>query len=655
LPSTFQSGVIASCSLSDKEWVSIAKVSIVRTPVDIRLLYPPLGMAYITGHLKSLGHEVKQVDLAAEMRLDLRSRLALAECSRTNRVMLKLLFMEEYPVSAEEIHRDLLTPEVRHVSILPSDFSAEEAARTTKQISDVSKDCFNRIKQTKADIIGFNVTWDSTLLSLVVAKNLKRNDKDLRIVFGGPDCSELFRGKLFSHLGYCDAVVTGEGERTVGDLVSIWDKGKGNLRKVKGCMIRENGRVVNNVDPDLIPYLDNLSFPDYEDLTLRNYTAFYALPILTSRGCRYKCTFCVDRSAVWKGTYRERSIENVTREIVHLYEKYGVKTLYFCDSALNPSLKRLDALCSGLAEARKRTGEEILWGGDIRVTPLTKEILQKMGDVGCKYLMFGAESASPRILRSMRKGATKERMAEAFKWAKEAGIWVFTYWMVGYPGEKGDDLLESMEFLVENNENIDEACVAPCEVGYGSDLYQKSRLLGIRFQKSSIRLRKELIGLDKYSNGYKTWVDKSSLNTPMERLYRRTIFEAVARSLGYPSNWAIWPPMPPIDNLDPKDIPIAEKYALSKLETALGQQELRVIPESTNEPRMVTTFQLHALELADGNRSIDDISHIIQERDRREEPIAEILAQCLRSMADMVRAEIVKLNTHQESHTTRNL
>ncbi|WXG42497.1 MAG: radical SAM protein [Promethearchaeati archaeon SRVP18_Atabeyarchaeia-1] len=635
----------SSLPLRLKELVRITVISVVRAPVDIRLLYPPIGMAYVTSYLKSRGHSVKQMDLAAEMRLDLRSRLALAECSRTSRVLLKIIFRERYPVSAEEVHRDLMTPEVRHVSILPSDYSIEDAASTIQHISDLVKDCSNRIMRTKADAIGFHVTWDSTLLSLLVAKNLKDRDKDLRIVFGGPDCSRLFRGKLISHLGYVDAVVTGEGEKTTGDLLDAWDKGHSAPKRMKGCLTNIDGRVVDNGEPDLASNLDALPFPDYSDLPLRSYTAFYALPLLTSRGCRYNCTFCVDRLAVWNGTYRERSIDNVVKEIVQLHQRYEVRTLYFCDSSLNPTLQRLTGLCDGIAEAERITGDEILWGGDIRASPLTRAALQKMHDVGCRYLMFGAESASPQILRSMGKGVTAERMAEVFKWAREAGIWVFTYWIVGYPGEKGDDLMESMKFLVENSENIDEACVAPCEVGYGSELYRRRGEFKVKFLKSAINLRKELMVLEKHSRGYKVWVDQSGTNTPIDRLYRRTIFEALARSLGYPSNWAVWPPMPPIGKLNPNDVPVADEYIVHRIEGKMSEEEIYIESKSTMESMKASLQQLQILELCDGTRSIGEISGVIHGRGKTKMSLNETIEDSSRILGEMVRREIIRLRT----------
>jgi hypothetical protein len=621
----------------------ITKVTLVRTPVDIRLLYPPIGMAYISGYLKSIGYEAKQVDVAAEEKLDLRLKLGLAECSRTNRVMLKILFMDEYRVTPEEIHKDLMTPEVKHVSILPSDYGVEDLDKVLKSTLNLTERSVSRIRQTSGiDVVGFHLTWDSSLLSLLVARKLKEIDKDLLIVFGGADCSKSFRGKLISHLGFVDAVVTSEGEKTFGELLHAWKNAKKNLN-IKGCIISAKGKVIDFGDPELLSDLDSLPFPDYSDLPLRNYTAFYALPVLTSRGCRYRCSFCVDRAAVWNRSYRERSIGNVVKEILYLYDEYAVKALYFCDSSLNPTLQRLNKLCDGFNEISRKIGKELYWGGDIRATPLSRSTLKRMHEVGCRFLMFGAESGSQQILNSMRKGVTTKNMADAFRWAKEVGIWVFTYWIVGYPGETGEGLYESIRFLTENTENIDEACVAPCEVGYGSELYEKRRIFKIKFLKSEIGLIEELARLEQYSRGYKAWIDESKTNTPTERLYRRMIFEAIARSLGYPSNWAIWPPMPPIDKLKLTDVPVTEPYAVHKVESISNEEEFYIIPESTMESKRVSPLELQMLKLCDGTKSVQEISRIIHERTQNERNRDQIQEDCQRILADMARIEVIKL------------
>jgi hypothetical protein len=601
-------------------------------------------MAYITGYLRSIEYDVKQIDTAAEEKLDLRSKLGLAECSRTNRVMLKILFMDDYKVSPEEIHRDLMTSEVKHVSILPSDYSVDDIDKVLKSIANLTERCANRIRQTSGiDVIGFHVTWDSTLLSLLVAKKLKENDKDILVILGGPDCSRSFRGKMIPHLGFVDAVATGEGEKSIGDLLEAWKNNKNP--GIRGCIISKKGKVIDYGEPEFISDLDTLPFPDYAGLPLRNYTAFYALPILTSRGCKYRCSFCVDRAAVWNMTYRERSIGNVVKEILHLYEEYKVKAIYFCDSSLNPTLQRLNKLCGGLDEVRQKIGRELSWGGDIRATPLSRSTLKRMHDVGCRYLMFGAESGSQKILNSMHKGVTVRNMADAFKWAKEAGIWVFTYWIVGYPGEVAEDLYKSMRFLIGNNENIDEACIAPCEVGYGSELYEKSKALKIKFLRSDILLRKELARFEKYTRGYKAWIDESNTNTPTERLYRRIVFEAIARSLGYPSNWAIWPPMPAIDKLEPSDFPIAEPYSVHIVESASNVEETYVVPESTMESRRVSPLDLQILRLCDGTKSVQEISNAIYQGTQSDKTLTQILEECQRALADMARIEVIRLRT----------
>nr|MDO8097946.1 radical SAM protein [Candidatus Njordarchaeota archaeon] len=611
------------------------------------MLYPPIGMAYVASYLRTSGYEIKQLDLAVEKRLDLRTTLGLAEYSRTSEVMIKILFKDEHPVSAEELHQDLMKPEVRHVSILPSDYSIQDVDNVIKLIPKLTDSCAHMIRQDGAEVAGFHVVWDSALLSLLIAKRLKEIDPDLLVVFGGPDCSRLFRGGLFSQLGLVDVVVTGEGEMTFAELLYQWEKNNWNLRKIKvrGCIVNVRGEgVLDHGEPELISNLDVLPFPDYTDLPLRKYTGFYALPILTSRGCKYKCKFCVDRLAICQGTYRDRSIGNVVEEVLHLHKKYDIKGLYFCDSSLNVCLSRLTSLCDGLMEVRRKIGMPLYWGGDIRVSPLTQRILRRMYEAGCRFLMFGAESASEKILKAMGKGATVQNMIKAFKWAKEAGIWVFTYWIVGYPGEEAEDLLDSIRFVQENCSSIDEVCIAACEVGVGSTLYRRRKELGIQILKSQIYLNNKLRALERFVGGYKTWCNRQGRNTPLERMHRREIFEAVTRALGYPSNWAIWPPMLPIDRLEATDLPIASELIIHRTKHKQRGEEIHIIPITTMEPKSVSVSQLEILNLCDGNRTVQEISSIMGGKFPDSRTIQEILEDCSKFLADAVRLEIVRLS-----------
>jgi hypothetical protein len=200
-------------------------------------------------------------------------------------------------------------------------------------------------------------------------------------------------------------------------------------------------------------------------------------------------------------------------------------------------------------------------------------------------------------------------------------------------------------FLTGNTENIDEACVAPCEVGYGSELYEKRKIFRIKFLKSEIPLREELARFEQYSRGYKAWVDEPRTNTPTERLHRRMIFEATARSLGYPSNWAIWPPMPPIDKLELTDVPVAEPYAIHRIENIESEEELFIVPESTMESKRLATLELQILKLCDGTRNIQEISRIVQERTQSVKTLEKVREDCQRIIADMARSEVIKLRS----------
>ena len=106
----------------------------------------------------------------------------------------------------------------------------------------------------------------------------------------------------------------------------------------------EKGKIISNVDRPLIKSLDDLPFPDYDNLPLEEYPqnkfGMPIMPVVGSRGCIGDCVFCVEKR-LWGNTYRMRSPENIVSEFKHIKEKYGVSTIRFNDSLINCNIKSL--------------------------------------------------------------------------------------------------------------------------------------------------------------------------------------------------------------------------------------------------------------------------------------------------------------------------
>jgi anaerobic magnesium-protoporphyrin IX monomethyl ester cyclase len=297
------------------------------------------------------------------------------------------------------------------------------------------------INAYQPDIIGFSVMTPSYSLALGMACFTKKLS-DAFIVFGGPHptlCPE-DAAKDPS----VDAVIVGEGETAFLELTQLFEYGsKDFLHNVPSAVFRGNGGIVSTALQPLIENLDALPYPDYESLArpalseLQNRHS-----VIVSRGCPYRCAFCVDH-LIWRKRSRFRSHEHVTDEIKYLYEKYDPGNLFFQqDSFLNkPELAR--SVSADLISA----GIRIPWWCAARVDQIHQELLIILKESGLNAVILGIESGSQRILDIMNKKISIPQIERSVALLKENGIKAHAFFMIGVPDETEEDILHTMSLM----------------------------------------------------------------------------------------------------------------------------------------------------------------------------------------------------------------
>jgi len=79
--------------------------------------------------------------------------------------------------------------------------------------------------------------------------------------------------------------------------------------------------------PDLVQNLDVFPFPERDDtpIDFYNETSCFGknVVMVSSRGCRLRCSFCNVECIYGRHTYRTRSAKNVVDEMVYLRDKYA--------------------------------------------------------------------------------------------------------------------------------------------------------------------------------------------------------------------------------------------------------------------------------------------------------------------------------------------
>jgi anaerobic magnesium-protoporphyrin IX monomethyl ester cyclase len=329
---------------------------------------------------------------------------------------------------------------------------------------------FSRLQPDVVGVTSATFTYES---ALEIVKTAKETCPNCLTVVGGPHVTVMDEQTLVEH-AEADIVVRGEGEQTMLDLANLISASDlKNLDDVAGITFRKNGQIFQTPNRPFIQNIDELPYPALHYFPLSKYKVLGKtyLPIITSRGCPFQCTFCLV-SRMCGRRFRARSSRNVMEELEWLSGKYGADAFSFLDDTFTFDIRRASEIC----EAIKNRNFEVHWDCRTRVDRITKEVLVKMRAANCQCIHFGVESGSQKMLDAMKKGTTVEQNERAIKWAKEVGISVAISVVVGYPGETTDMLKQTMAFIRKTEPDYVYVCIA---IPYpGTEFYSLLRNLG---------------------------------------------------------------------------------------------------------------------------------------------------------------------------------
>ncbi len=260
-----------------------------------------------------------------------------------------------------------------------------------------------------------------------------------------------------------DAVIRGEFEHTAADLAQALRNGS-PLSNVLGLTYRDaEGLVRANGNRPLFEPLDRMPFPARHIVKGDGYRAgIYSggrpTTMISSRGCPYRCTFCLWPDILYGHKFRARGAANVVDEIEQVVRTYGHDEIYFDDDTFTLDRQRVLDICRLIQE--RSLHKEVEWIAQCRVDTVDHEVLSAMKAANCGYILFGVESGSPEMLEKMRKGITLERVREAFRLTREIGIKTQAFFLFGIPGETQGTIRQTIELAKEINASSTQFAVA---------------------------------------------------------------------------------------------------------------------------------------------------------------------------------------------------
>ena len=267
------------------------------------------------------------------------------------------------------------------------------------------------------------------------------------LVAGGP----LPTCEPASFLGPFDAVVLGEAETAMTGLVAAHDAG-GDLGAVRGVLTHHGapGAPAGPVSPAVSAGpagLDALPSPARDLLPNAAYIrhnrrrlGFAVTTVMSTRGCPYACEFC--SNTVHGRAYREHSPARVVDEIEQALA-LGYDRIAFADDVFTLRREHVLGVCAEI----ERRGLRFDWECLGRVDGLDAAVAATMRRAGCRTVFFGLESGSDDVLRRMRKQTTAAQARAAVGAAHDAGLEVGGFFILCYPGETDETVLETLRFI----------------------------------------------------------------------------------------------------------------------------------------------------------------------------------------------------------------
>ncbi|MGQ9536982.1 MAG: B12-binding domain-containing radical SAM protein [Actinomycetota bacterium] len=249
-----------------------------------------------------------------------------------------------------------------------------------------------------------------------------------------------------------DMICRGEGEMALLELVRRMDAGE-DYRDVESIWVKEGDMIHRNPVRPLIEDIDELPLPDFALFDPRRLisTRIHTGVVILSRGCPYSCTYCSNKKMrdIYPNKNRYSRFHSPEYSIDYLKKLLAtypdIRYLNFRDDILpwkGGWLQRFTELY------RREIGLPFIC--NYRANLVTPEVVRLLREAGCYQMFFGVESGNDFIRNQvLNRHMSREKIVQAFRACREAGIKTVAYNMVGLPFEDKAKVLDTIKLNAE--------------------------------------------------------------------------------------------------------------------------------------------------------------------------------------------------------------
>ena len=308
------------------------------------------------------------------------------------------------------------------------------------------------------DLIGIQLHSVESLGNGISYIKMVRQLTSAKIVVGGVVAT--MYSKAIAQNKEIDYLVLYEGEYTFLELANALEKGE-DIEGIAGLII--NGESPRETAArDLIDNIDELPIIDRSLFDWKKYKQW---SIITSRGCPFKCKFCTVPS-FWRKSFRQRSPDNVFKEIRLLVEHFGVDKLFILDDSFTANKQNAMVLLSMM----KDYNAQIEWACLTRADLLDEDLVRAMADTNCSTISIGVESANQDTLDYLNKNIQLQSIENAISLIKRYKIRVRCSFIFGFPNETEEHLKNNISFIQRTLP--DEVQIYPLFPYFGTELFR---------------------------------------------------------------------------------------------------------------------------------------------------------------------------------------
>ncbi|OFZ21422.1 MAG: hypothetical protein A2X94_07905 [Bdellovibrionales bacterium GWB1_55_8] len=314
---------------------------------------------------------------------------------------------------------------------------------------------------------------------------ISRAHPESAVLIGGEHAT-FFCADLLSEFPSIKAACIGEGDDTLVDLLGNVLSGFPVLADIAGIAYMRQGQLCTTPRRDRIRDLTRLPLPDWDACGIERYLDNHislallgkrVIPVLASRGCPYRCTFC-SNERFWGGTWCARPIDQVVSEIEEYIEKYRVEAVDFYDPSLVVNKQWIRDFASELIRRKVRVSWEMPIG--TRAESFSRDILRLLKESGLSRLNYAPESGSEKVIRAIKKNLDPVQILRSMREAVLEGLFVRAHLIMGTPDQDYGDVFRDFVFISKSALiGVHDISIFPFVVFPGTEAYEDMKKTGL--------------------------------------------------------------------------------------------------------------------------------------------------------------------------------